>query len=60
MDFFKREFCKRLFKNNIPEKDSKNIFKDIEKFAGYGFNKSHAAAYAMISYQTAWLKLIIQ
>ena len=28
----------------------------MEKFAGYGFNKSHAAAYALISYQTAWLK----
>jgi DNA polymerase-3 subunit alpha len=28
----------------------------MEKFAGYGFNKSHAAAYALVSYQTAWLK----
>ena len=37
-------------------KDSKKIFSEIEKFAGYGFNKSHAAAYAIISYQTAWLK----
>lgn len=32
------------------------IFEQIEKFAGYGFNKSHAAAYALIAYQTAWLK----
>ena len=31
----------------------------MEKFAGYGFNKSHAAAYALISYQTAWLKATI-
>ena len=43
-------------KNNIKEKDSIKIFKEIEKFAGYGFNKSHAAAYAIISYQTAWCK----
>ena len=35
---------------------AKRIFDLIEKFAGYGFNKSHSAAYAMLSYQTAWLK----
>lgn len=35
---------------------SSNIFDLIEKFAGYGFNKSHSAAYALIAYQTAWLK----
>ena len=34
----------------------KNLFDLMEKFAGYGFNKSHSAAYALISYQTAWLK----
>ena len=56
MDALKESFVNGCSKNNIPEKDSKNIFGDIEKFAGYGFNKSHAAAYAMISYQTAWLK----
>lgn len=33
-----------------------NIFDLVEKFAGYGFNKSHSAAYALVSYQTAWLK----
>src|SRR5262249_2096573 len=32
------------------------LFKDIEKFAGYGFNKSHAAAYALLAYQTGYLK----
>ena len=32
------------------------IFDLVEKFAGYGFNKSHSAAYALVSYQTAWLK----
>ena len=35
---------------------AKNIFDLMEKFAGYGFNKSHSAAYALLSYQTAWLK----
>ena len=35
---------------------AKNIFDLMEKFAGYGFNKSHSAAYALVSYQTAWLK----
>ena len=39
-----------------PLKAAKTIFDLMEKFAGYGFNKSHSAAYALISYQTAWLK----
>lgn len=38
-----------------PERAAE-IFEQIEKFAGYGFNKSHAAAYALVAYQTAWLK----
>ncbi len=42
--------------NQIPETQSNEIFDQIAKFAGYGFNKSHAAAYALIAYQTAWLK----
>lgn len=42
--------------NNVPEKQANHIFDQIAKFAGYGFNKSHAAAYALIAYQTAWLK----
>lgn len=36
---------------------SKNLFDLMEKFAGYGFNKSHSAAYALVAYQTAWLKV---
>ena len=43
-------------KNNIPPETAGKIFDDIEKFAGYGFNKSHSAAYALISYDTAYLK----
>ena len=42
--------------NNISENISKSIFDKMEKFAGYGFNKSHSVAYAMLSYQTAYLK----
>jgi DNA polymerase-3 subunit alpha len=41
---------------NVPEAQATRIFDLMEKFAGYGFNKSHSAAYALLSYQTAWLK----
>ena len=40
----------------VPERQAAHIFDLMEKFAGYGFNKSHSAAYALLSYQTAWLK----
>jgi DNA polymerase-3 subunit alpha len=43
-------------KNGVVEAKADAVFDTMEKFAGYGFNKSHAAAYALISYQTAWLK----
>jgi len=43
-------------KNGVGEDQAGLIFDQIDKFAGYGFNKSHAAAYALIAYQTAWLK----
>ena len=42
--------------NDIDSKIAEDIFNLMEKFAGYGFNKSHSAAYALISFQTAWLK----
>ena len=48
------EGCKRV--NGIDEKKANAIFDLLEKFAGYGFNKSHSAAYGLISYQTAYLK----
>ncbi len=41
---------------SVPEAQATRIFDLMEKFAGYGFNKSHSAAYALLSYQTAWLK----
>jgi DNA polymerase-3 subunit alpha len=46
--------CERV--NAIPKAKANELFDLIDKFAGYGFNKSHAAAYALIAYQTAWLK----
>jgi DNA polymerase-3 subunit alpha len=42
--------------NGIPDRKARALFKDIEKFAGYGFNKSHSAAYALLAYQTGYLK----
>tara|TARA_B100001248_G_scaffold262669_1_gene260612 strand:+ start:1539 stop:5120 length:3582 start_codon:yes stop_codon:yes gene_type:complete len=42
--------------NNIPSKKAAEIFSILEKFAGYGFNKSHSAAYAILAYRTAYLK----
>ena len=49
-------FIKGCEKKSIPEKKANKIFELIEQFAEYGFNKSHSAAYAVISYQTAFLK----
>ena len=43
--------------NDIPAKIASPIFDLMEKFAEYGFNKSHSAAYALVAYQTAWLKV---
>ncbi len=43
-------------KNNVSEKVANEIFDLMAKFAGYGFNKSHAVAYSYVAYQTAWLK----
>ena len=43
--------------NNIDPDLAMKIFDLVEKFAGYGFNKSHSAAYALVSYQTLWLKV---
>ncbi len=42
--------------SQIPAKRANELFDLIDKFAGYGFNKSHAAAYALLAYQTGWLK----
>ena len=52
----KERFVNGAIKNSITKETANFIFKKIEPFAEYGFNKSHAAAYAMIAYQTAYLK----
>ncbi len=52
----KRFFLLGAKKKGITEKNAIEIFDQIAAFAGYGFNKSHAAAYALIAYQTAWIK----
>jgi len=52
----KNKFIKGALSNNISKKVADDIFKAIDKFANYGFNKSHAVAYSYIAYQTAFLK----
>ncbi|WP_144821495.1 DNA polymerase III subunit alpha [Marinobacter piscensis] len=52
----KQFFLEGCKDNGIDKTLAENIFDLVEKFAGYGFNKSHSAAYALVSYQTLWLK----
>ncbi len=52
----RQRFVEGCAKNNIAAEKAEHIFDQIDKFAGYGFNKSHSAAYALIAYQTAYLK----
>ena len=52
----REKFIQRAVENNYTEEKADEIFELIDKFAGYGFNKSHSVAYAMISYWTAYLK----
>ena len=56
MDAQKERFISGAINNDIEEKKADYIFEQVAEFAGYGFNKSHAAAYALIAYQTAYLK----
>ena len=51
------KFVDGAVKKGIQAAKAEEIFDIIEKFAGYGFNKSHSAAYALVTYQTAWLKV---
>jgi DNA polymerase-3 subunit alpha len=50
------KFVREAKARGVAEKDARKIFDLMEHFAGYGFNKSHSTAYALVAYQTAWLK----
>jgi len=56
MDAMRPPFLKGARERGIPEKEAQKIFEMMAQFAGYGFNKSHSAAYALIAYRTAYLK----
>jgi len=56
MEQQKQSFLEGAKNKNIDVNKANEIFDQISAFAGYGFNKSHAAAYALIAYQTAWIK----
>jgi len=56
MENHRERFCKGAADNGIDRNKAEQLFTLMEKFGGYGFNKSHSAAYALIAYQTAYLK----
>ena len=56
MDAERPKFLKGAAENGVDEQKAIEVWNLLDKFANYGFNKSHAAAYAVVSYQTAWLK----
>ncbi|OUR77019.1 DNA polymerase III subunit alpha [Alphaproteobacteria bacterium 46_93_T64] len=56
MDRQRDRFCEGAVEQGVDAKDASHIFDLVAKFASYGFNKSHAAAYALVSYHTAYLK----
>ena len=51
-----KSFVERAKARGVKERDAAKVFELMEYFAGYGFNKSHSAAYALVAYRTAWLK----
>ena len=56
MEGYRTKFIEGAKVHNCPEKTSTKIFDQMAKFAEYGFNKSHSVAYALVAYQTAYLK----
>jgi DNA polymerase-3 subunit alpha len=56
MDAQRKSFVDGAVARGVDAGKASDIFDQVNKFAGYGFNKSHAAAYALVAYQTAWLK----
>ena len=58
MEVHRQKFIEGASKKGIKLSVANSVFSKMEKFAGYGFNKSHSVAYAFISYQTAFLKTL--
>ena len=56
MDKQRSIFVEGALQRDVPEKTAHEVFDMMAKFAGYGFNKSHSAAYSVVAYQTAWIK----
>ncbi|MEK6248177.1 MAG: DNA polymerase III subunit alpha, partial [Planctomycetales bacterium] len=56
MDAQKARFVSGSVENGVDQAQAEQIFELVNKFAGYGFNKAHSAAYGVVAYQTAWLK----
>ena len=56
MEAQRKVFCDGAVRNGVEAEQAGSIFDLVAKFADYGFNKSHAAAYALVAYQTAWFK----
>ncbi len=56
MESLRSTFVEGAIKKDVNERYAANLFDQIEQFAGYGFNRSHSVGYALIAYQTAWLK----
>jgi DNA polymerase-3 subunit alpha len=56
MEAQRKAFIDGAVERGVKDEKAGQIFDQVNKFAGYGFNKSHAAAYALVAYQTAWLK----
>jgi len=56
MERLRSTFIEGAVKKKVNERYAANLFDQIEQFAGYGFNRSHSVGYALIAYQTAWLK----
>jgi DNA polymerase-3 subunit alpha len=56
MEAQRSRFVEGAVENGVDAKRADEIFDIVDKFAGYGFNKSHSAAYALVAFQTAWLK----
>ena len=57
MEKSRPRFVEGAVANGLKAEDANKVFDDMAKFAGYGFNKAHAAAYALLGYQTSWLKV---